>query len=467
MNISEIPLLNELLMKKPQLYEKCTKTREKIIKTIDFYRYCETKIIRFNKILITNPELILSFYENDVLQKSFGFNELNQNDIVNFCINNKSLSDIDISNKTEYSFTKTCKKFPNTIVDLLNTKKSNTNILMKYIWNILDNASPENSSILLNRIYRFKLNNGREFIIQILFVDNIKSYWTFIFEYFENINQYLQNYQSYYGERRVQILDTNSIEFLRLTKEEICVCVSYRDFKGSKIEDIYHKSEYHGYANDTGIYYKSFNYTETYLMTSDAYTRNNFLSILFLLYGMVLKYIEQIYDYNNYGIPYSQFIILSCINATGIEHKKCPYCQLGFTLARKGLITKNKQLYNVYSNNLYQNGQSLRNKLIQNKDIKRIDNNLKFVELQNNTNIYSTSLHYFNPAKHELDKVVYDIILTSKGKGKLGIDLVLETDFIDVITSDLISLREKNYINNKFIQTHRNIIQHQLLKNMY
>jgi len=479
--LTEIKLLYETILTDIQLFIKLTSTSQTIKKTINFYNYCIETIPNFEEKIKENPQFLLYLYKNETLQKSFEFDDVkleceytNISDFLTLFIPNTKIYDKDITDKTNYSFTKNGDKFPNVIIDLHDTKEVGRNILMTYVWDIFDkeNMNKDNTNILLNRIYRFKLDNEREFIIQLLFNQMTNKYWIFIFEYFENIDSYISNFKSYYGINRVQIFDENTIEFLRLSNQEISVCVAYRDIK-SELFQIFsnslrkRKSRIFGFSNDTGIYYKQYEYTEDFLITSDLYVRNNFLSVLFLLYGLILKYVEKIYDKNNNGVLYSDFILLGLINATGIKHTSCPYCQLGFRTARKGLIKENEPLCN---------GFRVKNKLIENKDIRRISNDLFLADFTktNKSNIYdtSTSSHYFNPAKHKLDEVVYRIIEKEKEKGKLklGINLVLDTNFMKIIMDDLLSLKQTNFLNKEFIESIKDYTletREKLIENMY
>lgn len=472
--LTEIELLYDTILRDTQLFTKLTSTSQTIKKTINFYNYCIQTIPNFEEKVKENPQFLLNFYNNKTLQKSFEFDDVkleyeyeNISDFLTLFIPNTKFYDKDKTNKTNYSFTENGDKFPNVIIDLQDTKEVGRNILMTYVWDIFDNENmnKDNTNILLNRIYRLKYE--REFIIQLLFNKMTNKYWIFIFEYFGNIDSYISNFNSYYG-NRVQIFDENTIDFLRLSKQEICVCVAYRDIK-SELFQIYSnslrkkKSRIFGFSNDTGIYYKQYEYTEDFLITSDLYVRNNFLSVLFLLYGLILKYVEKIYEKNNNGVLYSDFILLGLINATGIKHTSCPYCQLGFRVAKKGLIKENEPLCNGYNS---------KSKLIENKDIRRISNDLYLENFTktNKSKIYDTSIHYFNLAKHKLDEVVYKIIKEVGKKGKLGIDLVLQTKFMDIIEEDLSSLKQCNFLNHDFIDSIKDYTletKTQLIKNMY
>jgi len=188
---------------------------------------------------------------------------------------------------------------------------------------------------------------------------------------------------------------------------------------------------------------KGVKYYGNYLITSNAYRRQNFLSILYLIYGIIMKEVECIYDFNDKRVEYAKFIILQLYNATGFSHEKCPYCQLGYRIAKKGAYDSNQQYLTNYN-------QQTQQKIIQNKDIYRLTDEyyLKNINVRNADNkIHSIASHYFNPSHRELDIDILHKIKKS-GTDKLGNQLVLDNnqELVKRIRDDLSSLINKRFI---------------------
>lgn len=339
------------------------------------------------------------------------------------------------------------KKFPNIICDLSEVERR-TNIMKEYLSNIILPyvKNGYDNYIHLNRIYRFT-TNGRTFIIQILFKsitegdwedDPINEYYIFIFECFKNVDIMLSTIDSTFHHKI-----KGSIEFLRQLNEEIYVLVTYRDIVCEQdINMMRRHNKYKLFLNESGLSQKYLKYYGNYLITSNAYRRQNFLSILYLIYGLIMREVECIYDVNEKGIEYANFIILQLYNATGFSHKKCPYCQLGYRLAKKGPYNSNNQYLTNYNEETQQ-------KIIQNKDIYRLTDEyyLKNINVRNANKIHSIESHYFNPSQRQLDTYTLQKI-EEAGPDKLGNQLVLENnqEFVERICNDLRSLNNKRFI---------------------
>jgi len=332
-------------------------------------------------------------------------------------------------------------KFPHILVDTTNYEKEyNENILRVYITNLFNNIVIDSikNYIILNRIYRFKVEN-RTFIIQILFKKigtnlrtRTRKFFIFIFECFENIDTYLQTIDPKY-----HLKDTESINFLRSLNNEIYTLVCYRDILSTF--DEYSQL----FFNETGLYNKVLTYYGAYLMTADAYRRHNFLSVLFYIYGIILKESERIYLINSYGYSYSDFIILQLTDATSLKHTDCPYCKLGFRYAKKGLNDSNNELISNYN-------QETKTKIIQNKDIYRLTNKYycKILTQNNISQLHCSIDHFMNPSTTHLDVYVLDKIKESYklDHSRLGNKLVMECDLLEKISYDLRELHTKRLL---------------------
>ena len=339
------------------------------------------------------------------------------------------------------------KKFPNIICDLSEVERR-TNIMREYLFNIIypNVKYGYNGYIHLNRIYRFT-TNGRTFIIQILFKsitdgdyedDPINEYYIFIFECFKNVDQLLSTIDPLFHHK---IKD--SIDFLRQLNEEIYVFITYRDIVCEQdINRMPGHKKYKFFMNESGLSTKYIKYYGNYLITSNAYRRQNFLSILYLIYGIIMKEVECIYDVNDKGVEYAKFIILQLYNATGFGHEKCPYCQLGYRIAKKGAYDSNQQYLTNYN-------QQTQQKIIQNKDIYRLTDEyyMKNISVGNVTSIQSIEAHYYNPSHRQLDIDILQKIEES-GTDKLGNQLVLDNnqELVKRIRDDLSSLINKRFI---------------------
>lgn len=378
------------------------------------------------------------------------FNILSPLFVHEFNLNNINKNNKEQDTGVYFRYQEQNKKFPNIICDLSDVERK-TNIMREYLFNIIypNVKYGYNHYIHLNRIYRFT-TNGRTFIIQILFKsitdgdyedDPVNEYYIFIFECFKNIDQLLSTIDPSF---RHKIL--GSIDFLKQLNEEIYVFITYRDIVCE--HDINMRSGYNKYKlfmNESGLSRKYLKYYGNYLITSDAYRRQNFLSILYLIYGIIMKEVECIYDVNDKGVEYAKFIILQLYNATRFSHKKCPYCQLGYRIAKKGAYVDNQQYLTKYNEETQQ-------KIIQNKDIYRLTDeyyikNISVNNVDSVKNIHSIESHYFNPSQRQLDIEILQKIEKS-GTDKLGNQLVLDNnqELVKRIRDDLSSLNNKRFI---------------------
>jgi hypothetical protein len=439
-NLFDLLDLHDLKNKIPN-FEKYVISRESSW-TIEFYNFCK-KYIKDRDFYID----FIKYLSNESLRDTFLFDN---EDVYNqIYIHNE----IELSSNSSIDYFKWNGKntsYPNIIIDL-NEELAHGVDLLKQYKEILKNVN----DIKFNKIYRIKLEN-RTFIIQILYSVN-EYYYVFIFECFQNVDKYLE----LFGDIIQNKSNENKIDFLRILNNEIYVLVCYRDITIIKIQKEKNPTLF---VNETGLYKKILTYYGDYLMTSTAYYRNNMLSILFLLYGIILKEVEGIYDKNKQGVYYSDFIVLELLNATYIGHENCPYCQLGFRLAKKDsiedCITENPKLLNNLNSNF-------KNKLITNKDILCLTNEYKQIRFNtiNPSKLHSTKRHYFNPSHHQLDQYVLQKMMESN-KDNLGINLVKKTDLVQRITEDLRQSKNR-FLISKFDKFIDNATRQQLIRNHY
>lgn len=399
--------------------------------------------------------------KNDLI----GYHFKNPLFIHNFDLSPILSDDIELSQNTINRFIYEGKLsiFPKILIDINDSEKDigTYKIMKEYVKNIyydFMNFGIKNY-ILLNRIYRIKYED-RTFMIQILYKKITQSYtdryYIFIFECFKTIDDYLE-----FTSNKNQPLDQNQLRLLStLNQSEYYVFVAYRDINCQTIQ-------YDAiFSNDSDTYMKVISYYGDYLMTSIPYTRNNILSILYVIYGIILDQLENIYEYNIQGEQYANFIILELYNATVFDHKDCPYCKLGFKLSVKGFDV------NKHINQLKYFNEETKRKIITNKDIQRLSNkyylkNLPRFDPSNpDYNLHSTGQHYFNPAHYKLDDYVYEKIIKT-GPGKLGNDLVLKTNLVHIIRSDLERVNSKQLLISNYIDLLQNIATVNSIQNYY
>lgn len=419
-----------------------------------FYNQCKLLIPNIDETINSNPKLYFKFYKDKQINKIMSIDkDLDDEPIY---LNTNTDTDMDPQPIEPENYFKNLNgnvKYPNVIFDL-HQDEFIASLLREYKFEILANIG----EITLNRLYRCNTDE-RVFYIQILFNDTKKIYHIFIFEYFENY----QSLKSKFNFNTHKLIE----QYLLLIQKPVYVCVAYRDITIGTT-----KATEKIFVEKDKIFYKEYKYFGNYLRTSSVYQGNNILSILFLLYGLILNDIECINTNNRFGIQYNELFICKLYDATGFSHTKCPYCKLGFRLAKMKIPSNrynqitNLDLYKPETNKLIQNNESL----------YYINNNFVLENLNKyrpeHRQIGDTHKHYLNPSLHNLFDTVYKKM--EQSRPSLARKIIFETDILDNIRRDIekLPIQSKHLLNSsqkikKFINDFNNEKKLELIKKYY
>ena len=401
-----------------------------------FYNQCKFLIPNIDDTINSNPKLFLKFYKDNQLKNIMSIDkDLDDEPIY---LNTNTDTDMDpqpIEPENYFNNLNGNVKYPNVIFDL-HQDEFIASLLREYKLKILANIG----DITMNRVYRCEIDEG-VFYIQILFNDTKKIYHIFIFEYFENY----QSLKSKFNFNTDKLIE----QYLLLIQKPVYVCVAYRDITITMT-----KTSEKIFVEKDKVFYKEYKYYGNYLRTSSVYQGKNILSILFLLYGLVLNDIECINTINKFGMAYNELFIFKLINATGFSHTKCPYCKLGFRLAKMKIPSNrfrqitNLELYKPETQKLIKNNKSLyytnNEFVLENFNIYRSEQRL----------IGDKEEHYLNPSLHNLSDIVYEKIKTSRPS--LAKKLVFDTNLLENIKKDIDLLPNKHLLNSLYMDKMEN-----------
>jgi len=180
------------------------------------------------------------------------------------------------------------------------------------------------------------------------------------------------------------------------------------------------------------------------------------LYLLFYIYGLILRNIELIYDKNSFGMELNEYFVLRLDNATDIPHKHCPYCKIGFKLAKSYLPSNNNEVYNI-TNSLNLN--TFKN-IIANRDIYYLNNQYTFANLNYSnssllSNIHSYYIHYFNPSLTHLDTFIKNK-LQSTNQTTIAYNILFNSNFDENIIVDLQRYIPKHLLNKSIVVEFQN-----------
>jgi hypothetical protein len=420
---------------------------------LDFYDNCKIIIPDIDDFILSNYPMFISFYKDEQLKEMMSLEEGFIDHPIHFNTFSHREHDLDpqpIEPKNYFINLNEDKKYPNIIFDLHDDTETCAYVLREYRLKIVANIH----QITMNRVYRCQLDD-RIFYIQILFNDIKKMYNIFIFEYFENYDFVKSKFK----------LKVNKLidKFMSLIKKPIYMCVAYRDITIELTDD-----NEKIFVENNSVFVKDYKYYGKYLMTSSIYQKQNILSLLFLLYGLILNDIELIYTKNKYGMEYNELFICKLINATKFKHTQCPYCKLGFRLAKMKIPTNKYK--NITNLDLYQPETK---QLIQSNDKLYYINDEFYLENFNLFNprhnlVGDSEEHYFNPSLHNMFEFMYDKIIQSRPS--LTKSIVLDTDLLQNIRNDIERLPNKHLLNSFYMDRMENYNQHQkeeLIKSFY
>jgi len=434
--------LKEIFIKEFDCISKIIENEELYILII-IYKESKNNIPNFDEIIESDINYLFDCVNDKFFVYSFGLNQKLDTSNVNIqlYINSKEILDRDdfpIEESNKFINNNENSKFPNVIIDFNNDNGEDIGLILDRYKKIILQQS---DVITMNRIYKVEVQNfpsNKIYYIQLLFNNRQNRYMIFIFEYFENYEHLTSQLES---------LKDLYAEYLNHMNSPIYVCIAYRDIL-SKDTDKYEKI----FVQDTRVDFKKYIYYGTFLTTSTAYRRQNILSLLFYLYGSILRHVEQLYESNSHQMSYSELFILRLDNATSFKHTFCPYCKLGFKLAKKALPSENIAL----NNNI--NPES-KQKVIQNKDLYYLNNEytLKNINSKNRTEIFNLlytlqhiHLHYCNPRIVQLDTYIHEKLQTDN-KNTITNSILFHTNFFQMVNIDLSRNTRKHLINEKYI----------------
>ena len=399
-----------------------------------FYNESKKNIPNFDeKFNNDNLDLFYTCLLDKYFINSFGVNTLNVNPIY---INSNNISDndnIEIDPKNYFMNNNQNFKFPNVIVDYNNDEGRDVALILDtYKEQILEKIK----DITMNRVYKIE-QSGKVYYIQITFNSIDKKYLIFIFEYFENYDQLILF--------KPPLKDIYA-EYLQLMNTPIYVCIAYRDIELNETN-----SNEKIFVQDKLIFYKEYRYYGNFLTTSTQYRHQYILYLLFYIYGLILRNIELIYDKNSFGMELNEYFVLRLDNATDIPHKHCPYCKIGFKLAKSYLPSNNNEVYNI-TNSLNLN--TFKN-IIANRDIYYLNNqytlaNLNYSNSNLLSNIHSYYIHYFNPSLTHLDTFIKNK-LQSTNQTTIAYNIVFNSNFDENIIVDLQRYIPKHLLNKDIV----------------
>lgn len=402
------------------------------------YTNSKKNIPNYDEIIISQPDFFFDCVDDNNLIRSFG---INMSYIGPVYINTDKITDssvYELEERNHFHNGNSNFNYPNVIIDYneqFRTSSDTALILDQYKDNILS----ESQFITLNRIFKVETNDS-VYYIQILFNSSKQVYFIFIFEYFNT-----------YSELLIKIPDINANVGRYITNMNcpVYVCMAYRDIQleTSRVNEKI-------FISDRRFFYKKYIYYGNYLTTSNLYRRQNILSLLFFIYGIILKHYETLYETNEHGMEFNEFFICKLHNATNFTHKQCPYCKLGYKIAKRGL----NQPENININNLNTENLNIYTKLIENKDLYLLNNEYTLAEMNYKNpdqleQIHSFYKHYLNPSTSKLDEIVYERVkeTTEPHKITIAYQIMFETNFIHDLVEDCQNNPNKNYLNMPYI----------------
>jgi hypothetical protein len=418
-----------------------------------FYTESKKNIPNFELKFNDNLDLFYTCLLDKYFIKSFG---VNNSSLTSIYINSNNILDndtIDINPNNYFINNNQNKKFPNVIIDYNNDEGRDIALILDtYKEQVLEKID----NITMNRVYKIELN-GKIYYIQITFNTNDKKYLIFIFEYFQDYEQLISH--------KPYIRDIYA-EYIQLMETPIYVCIAYRDIELNNTnsdERIFVENNIYIF-----LFYKEYRYYGNFLTTSTIYRRQNILYLLFYIYGLILRNIELIYEKNSFGMELSEYFVLKLDNATDIPHKNCPYCKVGFKIAKKYLPNNNNvDITNSVNLNTFQN-------IISNRDIYYLNNQYTLANLnyQNSSllsNIHSYYIHYLNPSLRQLDTFVRNK-LELTNQSTIAYNIVLNSNFTENISQDLQNYQPKHLLNkdiNAEFQNYTKKIKEHKIKEHY
>lgn len=403
---------------------------------IYFYNESKKNIPNFQVIFKDNLDLFYECLLDKHFIKSFG---VNTSTLSSIYINSDTLKDndlIELDPKNYFINNNQNFKFPNVIVDYNNDEGRDIALILDtYKEQILEKIK----DITMNRVYKIE-QSGKVYYIQITFNSIDKKYLIFIFEFFQNYDILIAN--------KPFIKDIYA-EYLQLMNTPIYVCIAYRDIELNETN-----SNEKIFIENKLVYYKQYRYYGNFLTTSTQYRRQNILYLLFYIYGLILRNIELIYEKNTSGMELSEYYVLRLDNATDIPHKNCPYCKMGFKLAKSFLPDNNNgNITNSVNLNTFKN-------IIANRDIYYLNNqytlaNLNYSNSSLLTNIHSYYIHYLNPSNRQLDIYVKNKLETTN-QTTIAYNIVFNSNFDENIIQDLQRYQPKHLLNKDILPDFQN-----------